>query len=181
MNRRHGMDWRWWGRWVRHPCSVLELSTGWAATLMSTYRPTLHGLIAKLLKQTPAFIRSFTLTHKNNPTCVPERVAEEHLGTEWWSTARDRTYGGVRLWKNSRKGRSGLRSFPGVFGSFRFQDDISAVGGVLLRQKRDKKGPEESGGPVWERHEKATAPGSRKGRNTHKIVYKRHNPKIHFL
>lgn len=65
--------------------------------------------------------------------------------------------------KNIRKGRSGLCSFPGVFGSFRFEDNISAVGGVLFRQKRDKKGPEESGGPVWERHEKATAPGSRKG------------------
>jgi len=47
-----------------------------------------------------------------------------------------------------------LRSFPGVFESFRFEDDISAVGCVLLRQKRDKKGPEESVGPVWETHEK---------------------------
>lgn len=62
--------------------------------------------------------------------------------------------------KNSRNGRSGLRSFPGVFGPSRFEDDISAVGGVLLRQKWDKKGPEQSGRPVWERHEKGTAPGS---------------------
>lgn len=47
---------------------------------------------------------------------------------------------------------SHLSSFSGVFGSSWFQDDISAVGGVLLRQKWDKKGPEESGGPVWEKH-----------------------------
>lgn len=44
---------------------------------------------------------------------------------------------------------SQLSPFSGVFGSSWFQDDISAVVGVLLRQKRDKKGPEESGGPVW--------------------------------
>lgn len=61
------------------------------------------------------------------------------------------------MMEKSRNGRSGLRPLPGVFGSSRFENDISAVGGVLLRQKRDKKGPEKSGGPVWERHGRGTA------------------------
>lgn len=152
MNRRHGMERRWSGKMGKafmlcaqtvHRMGSnadvhIQADTAWLDKVAQT-NSDIHVYIHS--------IHSFTLTNKNNPTC-----ARKSCGASSWDQMMKHCKR-QDLWRD-RKGRSGLRFFPGVFESFRFEDDISAVGGVLLRQKRDKKGPEESGGPVWETHEK---------------------------
>ncbi len=152
---------RWLGK-IRHPCSELELSR-----MGSTAEVYIQADIPWLDSQdgqTNSGIFIHSLTHKHNHTRVwtQKEFRRNTLGPN--DKALQELFD-LRWRNNSRNERSALHSFPDVFGPSRLEDDISAVGGVLLRQEWDKKGPEQSGGPVWERHEKGTAPGSRTAKN----------------